>query len=421
MNTVPPSRIPRRLGSAITALAIGAVGVLSFPATASADGIRDGQWYLDTLKIAEAHQVTKGEGITIGIVDTGVDASHPDLAGNVLPGTDLGGTGGDGLTPSSDHGTSVASVLVGADDADGVLGIAPAAKLISVRVTDADGEFEPSRIGEGIRWLADNGADVISISLFDSASEPGGQEAVDYAIAKNIVVVAGAGNRRGDEPGETWTGVGHPASYRGVVAVTGTTSDGEYWDGSVVHAPGIGNWSISAPAKDIPVALRGGGYETADGTSFAAPIVAGTMALIKAKYPNLDQRQLMERLLLTADDKGPEGEDVNYGWGVVNPLAALTAEVDYYVDPAPTDGTASEPVAATGDDGSGIGDFIPVIVSGTVLVVLVAGIVLLIRSRRRTAAATATPTALRPAGPPPQAAPESWRRPPEPGPPPPAR
>ncbi|GIG65056.1 S8 family serine peptidase [Phytomonospora endophytica] len=415
MNT-----IPRRLGSAITAFAIGAAGVLSFPATASADENRDGQWYLDALKVAEAHQVTKGEGITIGILDSGVDATHPDLAGNVLPGTDLAGTGGDGLTPSDDHGTSVASILVGGDDTDGILGIAPAAKLISVRITDADGEFEVGRIQEGIRWLADNGADVISLSLFDPGAEEGGQAAVDYAIGKNIVVVAGAGNRRGDEPNETWSAVGYPAAYRGVVAVTGTTREGEYWDGSVEHAYGIGNWAISAPATDMRVALRGGGYETADGTSFAAPIVAGTMALIKAKYPNLNQRQLLERLLLTADDKGTEGEDLEYGWGIVDPLAALTADVDYYEDPAPTDDTASEAVAATGDDGAGTGDLVPVIVSGTVLAVVVVGVLLLIRSRRRPPTPAAAPRN-RPVGPPPQAAPESWRRPPEPGPPPPAR
>ncbi|MEV0650265.1 S8 family serine peptidase [Phytomonospora sp. NPDC050363] len=411
--------IPRRLGSVIAALALGASGALLFPTAASADQVRDGQWYLDPLRVAEIHAITKGEGVTIGIIDTGVDATHPDIAGSVLPGTDLYGTG-DGLTPSDDHGTGVASILVGHDDADGVLGIAPAAKVISVRVTDAAGEFPHGKVGEGIRWLVDNGADVISVSLRDTAPEEGGQAAVDYAVSKNVVVVAGAGNVRGDDPGEIYTGTGFPAAYSGAVAVTGTTPGGKFWDGSVVQNLHTGNFGIAAPAQDMQVAVRGGGHKQADGTSYAAPVVAGTMALIKARYPNLDHRQLLERLLLTADDNGDEGEDLEFGWGVVNPLAALTEEVDHYQDPAPT-GADSEPVAAT-DTGTGPGDFIPVIVSGTVLLAAVTVIVLVVRSRRRRATAPPAPAPqFRASGPPPQAAPDNWRRPPEPGPPPPAR
>ncbi|HEY1180036.1 MAG TPA: S8 family serine peptidase, partial [Phytomonospora sp.] len=151
------------------------------------------------------------------------------------------------------------------------------------------------------------------------------------------------------------------------------------------------------------------------------PVVAGTMALIKAKYPDLNQRQLLERLLLTADDEGTRGEDLEYGWGVVDPLAALTADVDYYEDPAPTgDASPSGAIAAPGDDGSGIGDYVPVIITGAALTAAVAVAVLLVRSRRRAPARAPAPQQ-RPAGPPPQAAPDTWRRPPEPGPPPPAR
>ena len=382
-----------RLIGPLAAVLLVAAGTAIVPASAdAAEDVRGEQWYLDALHIAEAQQLTKGEGVTIGIIDSGVDATHPDLDGAVVAGPDFTDPTRNGAAASGNHGTSVASLLVGRGDAGGVLGIAPAAKVLSVRNVGSDGKPVHGYTQTGIRWLVDNGADVISISQGDPADEPDGQAAVDYAISKNVVVVAAAGNVRGDEPGEVWGETLYPAAYKGVVAVTGTTRDGTFWDGSVKHTYQSSQTGIAAPAKGIPVAVPGGGYETADGTSLAAPIVAGTMALIKAKYPDLNQRQLLERLLLTADDKGDKGADLEYGWGLVNPLRALTENVDYAEPPVPATGSASDGPTQLADSGtSGLGDFVPVLVTSSGLVVVVGAVVALLvvgarrRARRRAA------------------------------------
>lgn len=406
--------MPKRMSRRAAALALSATvvaGALVLPPAASADPTRDGQWYLSELHIAEAHKLTKGEGVTIGVIDTGIDATHPDIEGSVLPGADMADTGGKGLTPSDTHGTSVASVLVGHDDADGVLGIAPGAKILSVRATDAKGQLSTERVGQAVRWLVDNGADVITVSIGGAGSDPDGQSAIDYASSHDVPVIASAGNTKGRESYETWYTTMYPAAYKGVIAVSGSTTGGAFWDGSVRHVVQAGYLGISAPASPMTVAKSGGGYRETGGTSYSAPIVAGTVALIKSRFPNLNQQQITERLLLTADDKGEPGPDLQYGYGIVNPLRALTEDVAYATPPA--EDSASGPAIASGDSGSGLSDFVPIGVTGGGLLLVAVVVFLVVRAarRRRSATAAATP-------PPPQYGPPTppgddsqWRRP----------
>ena len=321
---------------ATLAVITGLTLATTLPGTAAADDVRDGQWYLDALGIHEAHELSQGAGVTIGVIDRGVDPEHPDLEGSVLPGIDFGTSEGDGLEPRKDHGTATASVIVGhghgSGGADGILGIAPKAKVISVGIDwDNPTRYDNQWIPQAIEWLVDNGADIISISM---GSGPGNSGPFKYATDNGIPIVASAGNTTDDEslyPGEIKTDTAWPAREKYVIPVTGVDRNNGFWNESrdlkmASIQPQLG---LSAPAVDIPTATPGGGYDTKRGTSFSAPIVAGTLALIKSAYPDLSYNQWIDRLLDTVDDKGPEGFDNEYGWGIVNPLAALTEETVY--------------------------------------------------------------------------------------------
>ncbi|MFJ5031841.1 S8 family serine peptidase, partial [Streptomyces sp. NPDC088560] len=213
--------------AAVSLLLAGALAVLPAGA-AHADGIRAQQWGLDALHLDEAWQTTRGKGVTVAVLDTGVEADHPDLVGNVLPGQDMIGFGArQGDRTWARHGTAMAGIIAGhghgPGDSAGVMGVAPEAKILPVRVILEDGD--PARtkarttrgnaLADGIRWAADHGADVINLSLGDDSNsahpEPSEDEAVQYALKKGVVVVASAGN--GGEKGDH---ISYPAAYPGV-------------------------------------------------------------------------------------------------------------------------------------------------------------------------------------------------------------
>lgn len=305
----------------MAAVAGGVLILLCAAAPARADDVRDSQWHLTTLHVVEAQKLSTGRGVIVGVVDSGVDADHVDLTGNVLPGADLTTLkGGNGWTDLIGHGTGVASLIAahGHGTGDGVLGVAPSAKILPVRreaTPDLD-QGSQSRVPEGIHWAADHGAQVINVSI-DAANTPALRRDVDYALSKDVVVVAGVGL-----PGGLGK-VAAPARLPGVVAVSGVDRTGNIAAVSVV-GPEI---AIAAPAMNIWHATKGGGHTSGDGTSYATAIVSGVVALIRAKYPDLDAANVINRLIQTADDKGPPGRDQGYGFGVVNPVRALTADV----------------------------------------------------------------------------------------------
>ncbi|MFE1790430.1 S8 family serine peptidase, partial [Streptomyces sp. NPDC059525] len=187
------ARAPFRAASAAAALAALLVAVSAPPA--AADTIRDRQWGLLALRAEEAWGITQGDGITVAVLDTGVDSTHPDLDGQVLDGTDLVGMGaGRGDRAWARHGTAMASIIAGhghgPDRAQGVLGIAPHARILPVRVILEEGDpgrakardSKSGALAEGIRWAADHGADVINLSLGDDSDSAHHEAAEDEAV-----------------------------------------------------------------------------------------------------------------------------------------------------------------------------------------------------------------------------------------------
>jgi type VII secretion-associated serine protease mycosin len=301
------------------------------PTVAHADGIRAQQWALDAMHTEQAWRTTKGAGITVAVLDTGVEADHPDLVGNVLPGKDMIGFGAkDGDPEWAHHGTSMAGIIAahghGPGNADGVMGIAPEARILPVRVILEDDD--PARakarstrgnaLAEGIRWAADHGADVINLSLGDDSAsahpEPAEDEAIQYALKKGSVVVASAGN--GGAKGDR---ISYPAAYPGVIAATAVDKYGTRASFSTRR------WyaTVSAPGVNVVIADPDHKYYEGWGTSAASAFVSGAVALIRAAHPGLTPAQIKKLLEDTARNAPAGGRDDSRGFGFVDPAAAL--------------------------------------------------------------------------------------------------
>ncbi|MCM3300366.1 type VII secretion-associated serine protease mycosin [Streptomyces pseudogriseolus] len=312
---------------------LAAALVLVPTTTAHADAIRDRQWALDALHTDRIWPTTRGAGVTVAVLDTGVEADHPDLDGNVLEGKDLVGFGArEGDEAWARHGTAMAGIIAGhghgPGDGDGVLGVAPEAKILPVRVILED--KDPARakarstrgnaLAEGIRWAADHGADVINLSLGDDSAsahpEPGEDEAIQYALRKGVVVVASAGN--GGEKGDR---ISYPAAYPGVIAATAVDRYG-------TRAPfSTRRWyaTVSAPGVDVIIADPDHKYYEGWGTSAASAFVSGAVALLKAAHPDLTPAQVKRLLEDTARNAPASGRDDSRGYGFIDPAAAIEA------------------------------------------------------------------------------------------------
>ena len=316
------------------AAVLGAASFLLVPVTpAHADTIRSQQWALEAMHTEQAWRTSQGTGVTVAVLDTGVDDTHPDLTGQVLPGKDLigfGATSGDRAWAR--HGTAMAGIIAGHghgfERSDGVLGIAPQAKILPVRVilegTDpARGKARTSKGGalaDGIRWAADQGADVINLSLGDDSEsahpEPAEDAAVRYALDKGAVVVASAGN--GGEKGDH---ISYPAAYPGVIAVAAVDEYGTH------AAFSTRRWyaTVSAPGVDVVIADPDRSYYEGWGTSAAAAFVSGAVALVRSAYPDLTPAQIKKLLADTARETPEDGRDDARGHGLVDPAAAIKA------------------------------------------------------------------------------------------------
>ncbi|MFJ2649501.1 type VII secretion-associated serine protease mycosin [Streptomyces sp. NPDC087420] len=323
------SPLRRRL---LVVLAAACFAVL--PATpAHADSLREQQWALEALHTDQAWRTSQGNGVTVAVLDTGVDGSHPDLSGQVLPGRDLVGFGASEGEPAwARHGTAMAGIIAGhghgPDRSEGVLGIAPQAKILPVRVIleGSDPAREKARtskggaLAEGIRWAADNGADVINLSLGDDSKsahpEAAEDAAVQYALGKGAVVVASAGN--GGEKGDH---ISYPAAYPGVIAVAAVDRFGTH------AAFSTRRWyaTVSAPGVDIVIADPDRKYYEGWGTSAAAAFVSGAVALVRSAHPDLTPAQIKKLLADTARDAPANGRDDAKGYGFVDPAAAVEA------------------------------------------------------------------------------------------------
>ncbi|MCI3929481.1 type VII secretion-associated serine protease mycosin [Streptomyces sp. AN091965] len=327
----PGRERPTRWHAPAAAALAGALALLPAAPARADDGIRAQQWALDAMGTGQAWRTTKGEGVTVAVLDTGVDGSHPDLRGSVLPGEDMVGFGARrGDRTWARHGTAMAGIIAGHGHGegrgDGVLGIAPGARILPVRVILEDGD--PARrkarqsrgnaLAEGIRWAADHGADVINLSLGDDSKsahpEPSEDAAVQYALKKGAVVVASAGN--GGERGDH---VSYPAAYPGVIVATAVDENGARASFSTRR------WyaTVSAPGDDIVIADPDRKYYEGWGTSAASAFVSGAVALIRAARPGLSPAQVKRLLQDTAQDAPAGGRDDSRGFGLIDPVAAL--------------------------------------------------------------------------------------------------
>lgn len=344
----------RRATPAILAALTFSVAVLlpvaptrAAPQSDGARRVRGDQWHLRYLKVAEAQRISQGEGVTVAVPDTGVDP-HPDLIANLLPGADMVGDGSDyGQRDRNSHGTSMAGLIAahGRGDGIGALGIAPRAKILPIVASSHDNRGEADDLAAGIEYAISRGVDVISISSAGGASVRL-VHAVDAALAADIVVVAGVGNR------PEASSVGYPASREGVIAVGGVDRAGNHAAVSVTGR----EIDVVAPAVDIYSTSYDGKYSKGTGTSSATAIVAGAAALIRSKYPDLPAQEVAHRLTATAIDRGPPGRDDEYGYGVIDLVAALTADVppmgfESATASGPTT-AAAEPAEGGGDDGA---------------------------------------------------------------------
>lgn len=294
----------------------------------SSDLVRSKEYWLDSYGIRTAWNTTRGAGVTIAVIDTGIDGSVAELRGAVVGGTDFSGQGSaNGERPvssDSEHGTMVASLAAGRGTGAnaGVIGAAPEASLLSIsvgfgeRATDSD-----QQIADAVTWAVDHGAKVINMSLTRNTLNwpPSWDTAFLYAAKHDVVVIAAAGNR-----GSGTEEVGAPATMPGVLAVGGVNASGVASTQASAQGITIG---VSAPSENLVGVIPGGGYVLWDGTSGATPIVAGIVALVRAAHPELNAANVIQRVLATAHDKGAPGPDDLYGYGLVDAAAAVTRSV----------------------------------------------------------------------------------------------
>ncbi|OEV12749.1 type VII secretion-associated serine protease mycosin [Streptomyces nanshensis] len=321
----------RRIASAALAASVALVPVAGSAHAAEGEGVQRQEWGLKAIHAADAWKTTKGKGITVAVLDTGVDPDHPDLEGNVLHGRDfisMGAKKGD--RSWARHGTAMAGVIAGRGHGRGhklgVMGVAPEAKILPVRVLLEDSDpkrklarnSRASALADGIRWAADQGADVINLSLGDDSSsahpEAGEDAAVRYAQRKGSVVVASAGN--GGEEGDH---ISYPAAYPGVIAVTAVDRHGARASFSTRR------WyaTVAAPGKEVLIADPDRRYYEGWGTSAASAFASGAVALVRAAHPDLSPAQIKELMSDTARHTPEGGRSDALGTGVVDPAAAI--------------------------------------------------------------------------------------------------
>jgi subtilisin family serine protease len=309
-----------------------------FAGSAVADSIRDNQqWVLDMLRVEAAWSVTEGSGVTVAVIDSGVNPDVSDLAGSVITGPDYTGVT---TSPASRnwgvHGTWMATLIAGHGHdggLSGVVGVAPEARILSIRVIPdrqdphyGKYEREPETViqqslADGIAYAVAHGARVISMSIGYSAPSGTVRQELQKAYDRGVVVIASAGNSggpadssRGGEAPESF-----PANYPGVISVGAVGSTG------AVAGFSSDNLSVqvAAPGVSVPAQGRDGQYWWVSGTSPACALVAGVAALIKSRYPGLAPDLVASALTSTTTDRPPGGYDSQVGFGIVDAAAAL--------------------------------------------------------------------------------------------------
>jgi subtilisin family serine protease len=299
-----------------------------------------GEWWFGPWQVQrKVWPLSQGAGITVAEVESGVQASIPDLRGVVLPGADLTGAARSGDTDiqagEDGHGTAMAVMIAGQGRGTGTVGIAPRARILPVTV-GGSGPRSVATAAAGIRYAAAHGAQVIDMPFgigvtSPARCDPALQAAVAYALGRDVVLIASSGNSN------LFTGPDEPASCAGVLAVGGTEPDGTLWPAST-REPYV---AVAAPADHMVYVGRDGRFTTTGaGTSFAAALTAGAAALIRSRYPHMPWYEVDQRLTGTATPAGHPVPDDGYGYGIVNLARAVNASA------YPVRASAPDPVLA---------------------------------------------------------------------------
>ena len=326
----------------LTVIALMAASVLLLGATVPpstgpvpddpSDPVRASEYWLDGARIREAWQTTRGEGVTIAVIDTGIGKVPGTFGDAVIGGTDVSGTGSaDGRTPlgalDGNHGSWVASLAAGrgAADGTGMIGVAPEANLLSISVGFGAAAAVPftEQVAKGMRWAVDNGADIINLSFTTNTLDwdQSWDDAFLYAFEHDVVVVVAAGNR-----GSGTSIIGAPATIPGVLTVAGVDQTGTASIEASTQGITIG---ISAPSEGLLGMSADGKLASWRGTSGAAPIVAGIAALIRSAHPDLKAIDVINRIIKTAIpvDGAVKPRDPLYGFGLVDAAAAINTDM----------------------------------------------------------------------------------------------
>ncbi|WP_425828791.1 S8 family serine peptidase [Streptomyces fractus] len=394
--------------------AAAAAGALLFAAapTASADQVRDDQWPLTAFSAEKVWGEATGKGVTVAVIDGGFKTDHPDLAGQFLQGKDFV-DGDTSVEPDSgqdkpEHGTAMAGIIAGhghghghgAGGSAGVKGLAPDARLLGIR----DEGDNKDGFAASIKYAVDKGASIINISQGgldpeNSQGNPAEREAISYALAHGVLVVAGSGN---DGVGPEESRDFFPGAYPGVLTVGAIDGGGTIWKNSnygshlLLTAPGV---------KIVTAGLDSDGYDVNTGTSDATAYVSAAAALLKQKFPDLTPGQLANRLAKTAglpaSARGASLPDDHYGYGFIKPYSALTKNIpagskngplkvdalhasiakdkggDSLAPPSSSSGKASD-----SSDSGGMSTGLIVGIAAGVLVVLAIVVVVIVRSKK---------------------------------------
>jgi len=351
----------RPLAASLAACALAGLGVLAPAGSASAaqpceEGrtryVKDTPAALVRLGARTAWGLATGRGVVVAVVDTGVadaNAHFPD--GVLLAGRSF--AGGSARTDPRAHGTAVAGIIAARPlgDRSGVEGLAPQARILPVKVvpdeqTTAEGEVAIGALADGIRYAARSGADVVNVSLSTTTDDPRLRAAVRDATRQGALLVASAGNRRTAQ--DRADGPRYPAAYPEVVAVAATDADDRVTDDSV-HGAHV---DLAAPGRDVLTAWGAWGdcYLSQDGesTSYATAYVSAAAALVAQRFPHDGPAGWRQRLEATAARDRRDARDDVTGWGVVQPVEALTAVLDEGIAGPVPPGATPRPSASSG-------------------------------------------------------------------------
>jgi subtilisin family serine protease len=305
-------------------------------------------WGLAAYGIPRTWKATRGQNVTVAVLDTGIDSDHADLAGSVAEVRDFTASRG-GARDGHGHGTHVAGIIAARQNEHGVVGVAPQCRLLIAKVLDDNGSGTSAAIAAGIDWACHEGADILSLSFGSPQPDQAMLAALDRAVEQRRYVICAAGNEGRDQS------IHYPARWPLAVAVGAVDRTGR-----LASFSSRGNeLDICAPGESVLSTWKNGGYARLSGTSMAAPFVSGVVALMLAAQrnsgstaPAFDQRKLLARLKETAVDAGAPGHDPQYGYGLIDPERLIAAPIA----PQPTE-IRIGPVRINGVEGSLI--FVP--------------------------------------------------------------